>query len=164
MRIHRSKTVGPVYFLNQHFVNELATIYGLTLKKDVLDEVCQSREFSPSVYLLKILLLRGRDAFDIPPAANLGGVEALAASSLTSFLERIPHVFFTYLSKLQALAPRAKCLEKEIPELSYFMERYKYLEDAIGTKKLIEEPAKVNSIFIKLKRFDAIIKKCRPKN
>lgn len=160
LKIHRSKTVGPIYFLNQLFINELATIYGLTLKKDVLDEVCQSKEFSPSVHLLKILLLKGRDAFDIPPDANLGGVEALAASSLTSFLDRIPHVFFTYLSKLQALAPKAKCLEKEIPEISYFMERYKYLEDALGTKKLIEEPSKVIAIFNKLKRLDAINKKC----
>lgn len=161
LKIHRSKTTGPIYFLNQLFINELATIYGLSLKPEVLDEVCQKSLFSPSVNLLRILLLDGRNAFDIPPASSLGGVEALAASSLESFLERIPHVFFSYLSKLQALAPSAPCLERKIPEISYFIERYKYLEDVTGPKKLIEEKSKVNSIFKKLLRFDAIIKKCR---
>ena len=161
LKIHRSKTTGPIYFLNQLFINELATIYGLSLKQSVLDEVCQKGLFSPSVNLLRILLLDGRRAFDIPPASNLGGVEALAASSLESFLDRIPHVFFSYLSKLQALAPAAPCLEKEIPEISYFINRYKYLEDVTGPKKLIEEKGTVNSIFKKLIRFDNIIKKCR---
>lgn len=160
LKIHKTKTVGPAYFLNQLFINELATIYGLSLKKDTLDEVCQTKDFSPSVNLLKVLLLKGKDAFDIPPSAYLGGVEALAASSLESFLDRTPHVFFTYLSKLQALAPKAACLSQEIPEISYFMERYKYLEDTVGTEKLIREESKINSIFKKLKRFDAILKKC----
>ncbi len=161
LKIHRTKTVGPAYFLNQLFINELATIYGLTLKKNALEEVCQTKDFSPSVNLLKILLLRGKEAFDIPEGAKLGGVDALAASSLESFLERMPHVFFTYLSQLQALAPQAKCLSREIPEIAYFMERYKYLEDAVGPQKLIQERTKVLSIFAKLKRFDAILKKCQ---
>lgn len=166
LRIHRTKTFGPVYFLNQLFISELATIYGLTLKTDVLDEVCQSKDFSPSVKLLKVLLLQGRSAFDIPTDANLGGVKALAASSLTSFLDRIPHVFFTYLSKLQALTPKAKCLEQKISEIAYFMERFKYLEDAVGTRKLIEEgeEKKVISIFKKLQRFDLILKQCKKRS
>lgn len=161
LKIHRTKTTGPIYFLNQLFINELATIYGVTLKESVLNDVCQKSLFSPSVNLLRILLLDGRKAFDIPPTAQLGGVEALASSSLESFLDEIPHVFFSYLSKLQALAPSAPCLEKEVPEISYFIGRYKYLEDAVGPKKLIEEKDKINLIFKKLIKFDAIIKKCQ---
>lgn len=161
LRIHRSKTLGPIYFLNQHFISELSTIYGLTLKPEILDEVCQKSAYSPSVNLLKILLLDGRKAFNVPPSSRLGGVEALAASSLDSFLEQIPHLFFRYLSKLQALAPSAPCLEKEIPEIAYFVGRYKYLEDVTGPEKLIQEHARVNSIFKKLLRFDDILKRCK---
>lgn|GEM_PF-1378352 len=161
LKIHRAKSTGPAYYLNQVFVNELATIYGLTLRPSVLADVCQKRLFSPSVNLLRILLLDGKKAFVIPKEASEGGVAALTTSSLESFIEETPHVFFSYLSKLQALAPSAACLEKEIPEIAYFMERYKWLEDTMGTRKLISEKNKVNAIFRKLLRFDSIIKKCK---
>ncbi|MCF8059503.1 MAG: hypothetical protein K9K67_09415, partial [Bacteriovoracaceae bacterium] len=161
LKIHRSKSTGPAYYLNQVFINELATIYGLTLKPKVLADVCQKGLFSPSVNLLRILLLDGRDAFEIPKEANLGGAAGLATSSLESFIEEAPHLFFNYLSKLQAMAPNAPCLEKEIPEIAYFMERYKWLEDMVGTRKLITDKEKINAIFRKLLRFDDIIKNCK---
>lgn len=161
LAIHKKKVYGPIYKLNQHFINELATLYGLTLKEEALNRVCRENAFSPSVNLLQELLIRGRSSFFIPQTSKDGGVNALATSSLDGFLDKIPHVFFTYLSQLQALAPLAPCLENKIPEIKYFMERYKYLEDVSGSRGIIEqEEAKVLSIFSKLKKFDSIIKVC----
>lgn len=161
LAIHKKKVIGPVYKLNQHFINELSTLYGLTLKEDSLNRVCRQKAFSPSVNLLQELLLKGRKAFIIPKASIEGGPTALATSALDGFLDKTPHVFFTYLSQLQALAPLAPCLENKIPEIGYFMERYKYLEDISGSRGIIEkEQSKVRSIFTKLKNFDSIIKVC----
>ncbi|MCR9206407.1 MAG: hypothetical protein NXH75_17630 [Halobacteriovoraceae bacterium] len=161
LAIHKKKVFGPVYKLNQHFINELSTLYGLTLKEDSLKRVCRQKSFSPSVNLLQELLIKGKSAFIIPQTSSEDGVTALATSSLEGFLDKTPHVFFTYLSQLQALAPMAPCLENKIPEIGYFMERYKYLEDISGSRGIIEkEQSKVLSIFYKLKKFDSIIKVC----
>lgn len=161
LAIHKKKVYGPVYKLNQHFINEFATLYGLTLKDESLQRICKEGSFSPSVNLLQELLIRGRSSFYIPATAKSGGVDALATSSLDGFLEKVPHVFFDYLSQLQAMAPIAPCLENNIPEIKYFMERYKYLEDVTGTRAIVDqEEVKIISIFSKLKRFDKILKKC----
>lgn len=161
LALHRAKSTGPAYFLNQHFIKELSTLYGLNLKKDVLKKICQSGAYSPSVNLLKELLLTGKKAFALPKDPSLSEDDALPTNSLGSFLDHLPSVFYTYLSKLQALTPKAGCLEKEIPEIAYFMERSKYLEDIMGSKTLSEEPQKIKNIFNKLKGFDQIIKKCQ---
>lgn len=162
LKIHKGKVYGPIYKLNQHFINELAPLYGLTLKEESLNRVCRDNQFSPSVNLLQELLIYGRSAFFIAPNSEKGGVDALATSSLEGFLEKVPHVFFNYLSQLQALAPKAPCLEQGIPEIKFFMDRFKYLEDHTGTQALIEEEkSKVREIFRKLPKFDEIIKSCK---
>jgi len=162
LNLHRARSMGPAYFLNQHFIKELSTLYGLSLKKKVLDEVCQSREFSPSVNLLRVLLLRGTKAFELKKF-NEDGPQALAKSSLENFLDTLPQVFYAYLARLQALAPTAGCLEKEIPEIAYFMERSKYLEDIMGADTLLQNPKKIEAVFKGLKNFDAVLKRCKPK-
>ena len=162
LAIHNKKVFGPVYKLNQLFINELATLYGLRIKEEALNKVCRNKSFSPSVNLLYELLIRGRSIFVTPKATKSGGVDALATSSLDGFLEKVPNIFLKYISQIQALTPKAKCLEDQIPEIEFFMEKYKYLEDIYGTRKIIEsEKEKVKSIFSKLRKLDQIMKKCK---
>lgn len=160
LKIHRSKTTGPVYYLNQLFISEFATIMGIKLKKPILDKVCQSKSFSPSVMLLRTLLLEGKDSFAISNDPNIVGVDALAIGSLESFLETVPAVFINYLSHLQALTKTSGCLPKEIPEIAYFLERTKWLEDIIGPNEVLNEEAKIKNIFRKLEGLDQILAKC----
>jgi len=161
--LHRSKTTGPAYYLNQLFINELATINGIKLVDQKVKLICKPGAFSPSVKLLRLLLLEGKSAFYISPNVDRGGVEALATSSLEGFLQTIPHVFFSYLAKLQALAPSANCLKEEIPEISYYINQFRYLEGEMSTKSLIADKAKLNRIFRKLYRFESILKRCQVK-
>jgi hypothetical protein len=157
LKIHRSKSTGPAYFLNQLFINELSALYGVNLTPKSLKIVCNSSDFSPSVTLLKLLLLKGESAFVRPKGT--GGVEALKTSSLSGFVDRIPHVFFQYLSKLQALAP-IPCLDLHIPEVSFFIERFKYLEGEIDSKQLMRQSRKIESTFRKLRNLGNYIKSC----
>jgi len=158
LKIHRSKSTGAAYFLNQLFINELSALYGVNLTKKSLAIVCEPSDFSPSVNLLKLLLLKREKAFTIPN--DDGGVNALKTSSLSGFVDDIPHVFFQYLSKLQALAP-IPCLDRHIPEVRFFIERFKYLEGEIDSSRLMGQAKQIERTFTKLKKLDEYILECQ---
>lgn len=160
--IHKTKMSGPVYRLNQYFINEMSRASELKLRPQSLQKICKGRH-SPSVELLFLLLLEGQNIFRFSQWKEDDPTVALMQqkSAISSIFDELPHIFFNYLSSLQAIAPKAKCLEREIPEIAYFIERIKYLEVEVAQTQLLREKDKIKRIFGRLQDLDDILRSCR---
>ncbi|MBT3586661.1 MAG: hypothetical protein HN509_17255 [Halobacteriovoraceae bacterium] len=161
-QIHKRKINGPIYKLNQHFINELAGINDVPLKDEFYQEICKKKILSPSVNLLYHLLLQGKSIFKIPSRSTKNvGLRQFKIALLGNLQRSVPHIMFNYLSSLQALAPTPDCLFKHVPNLAYYLERYKYLESGSQSGNLINDKEKIKELFAGLKKLDSILLKCK---
>lgn len=158
-QLHK-RSQSSLYRLNQDFVNEFAGSNDITIKKNYIDEICQSKKFSPSVGLLRLLLLKENQIYDM----NLSGVEAnmrpFKMGYINEFQKQVPNIFIQYISSIQSEMPTANCLEKYIPELHGFKEKIQYLEMEIPTHQLIGQKHKIEAIFDKLLGIKSIKERC----
>ncbi|MBY0412635.1 MAG: hypothetical protein K2Q18_00645 [Bdellovibrionales bacterium] len=161
--LHKRETQNALFRLNQEFVNELAGSNDITIKKNYVDQICQSKSFSPSVGLLRMLLLKEHELYDL----SLSGVEAsmrpFKMGYINEFQKQVPRIFIQYISGLQSELATADCLDKAVPELAGLSEKIKYLEEEISTHQLITQKSKIESIFEKLRAFPEIKEKCAQK-
>ena len=153
-RLHLSKTTGPVYHLNQLFINEFAGANDIRLKSQYLKKTCASKSFSPSVLLLRLIMLKGADIFE------LGDLDLHQKGMAEELAERSAHIFFNYLAGLQGMTADPQCLNKKIPEIKEFSERFQYLESDRSEHQILKDNKKINIIFNKLKKFDTIVREC----
>lgn len=158
--LHKKKASSPLYRLNQEFVNELASSNDINVKKVYVDEICQSTHYSPSIGLLRLLLMKEHELYDL----SLSGVDIsmrpFKMSYINEFQKQVPRIFIQYVAGLQSELAGAKCLEKDIPELKGFNEKLRYLEEEITTHQLVAQKSTFDVIFKKLRNFDDIKKRC----
>jgi len=159
-RLHKKEIQNALFRLNQEFVNELASSNDINLKKFYVDEICNSKAFSPSVGLLRLLLIKEHELYDL----SLSGVEAsmrpFKMGYINEFQKQVPRMFIQYLAGLQSEMATPDCLEKNIKELDGFSEKIKYLEEELSTHQLITQKNKIETIFEKLKNFQTYKRKC----
>lgn len=158
--IHKMKMTGPIYKLNQLFITELSSWGGIQLKSSQIEKICANDDFTPSVNLMRGLLIDGGKIFEMKSGASNANLRALNEGRVQALLNRIPHIFFRYLSDLQAISSYPHCLNEKIPELAFYLTRFKYLEEEYSVQELIKDKVKLNSIFSKIKRLDSILKEC----
>lgn len=153
-RLHLSKTSGPIYRLNQLFINEFAGANDIRLKNEYLKQTCASKSFSPSVVLLRLLVIKGTSIFE------LGELDLHQKGMAEDLTERSGHIFFSYLAGLQGLTADPQCLNKKIPEIKEFSDRFQYLESDISEQQILHDNKKIDHIFNKLKNFNKIMQEC----
>ena len=146
LSIHRNHKNGAIYHLNRILVNRMASGKKPVLTGQYRKKICGAGVRSPSIALLKHLLLSGNRIF-------VGSLE-----SVPSEREALM-AFFTFLLKIQEMAPDHLCLEKNLPHYSHFIHRHKYLEEEGLT--LLREKDKLEKMFKVLERTDALLAKCR---
>ena len=158
--LHKKEIQNSLFRLNQEFVNELASSNDINLKKKYVDEICHSKEYSPTVGLLRMLLMKEHEIYDL----SLSGVDAsmrpFKMGYINEFQKQVPRMFIQYLAGLQSELATPYCLENAIPELKGFNEKIKYLEEEQTTHQLITQKSKLETIFKKLKGFHEIKRKC----
>ena len=148
LAIHRSKKQGAVYHLNQFFVNQLAKEKKKRhLSVQYRERICGEQVSSPSVALLKHLLLYGDRIFVYSP------------SDSSSIREDAYKAFFIFLLKIQESAPRQECLEKHLPHYNYFMDRRKHLQEE--DLPPLKEKKKILEIFKIIERPNVLLSKCQ---
>ncbi|MBC97271.1 MAG: hypothetical protein CME63_05945 [Halobacteriovoraceae bacterium] len=160
LQLHKTKNKGPVYNLNQTLINKLATIPNIIVSKKHTEMICNNKDYGPSISLLRLILLEGKSLFKIKK--NVAG-HGLAVGQLGNFIESAPHIMFDYLNEVQGLMPTAYCLTTHIPEVQFFYDRYKYLEEDLSGFQLIEDKNRLDQIFKKMKRVDIIMDQCKKK-
>ncbi len=160
LALHKQKLAGPLYQLNQELIVLFAGNNELILKDGLYEQICQNKDFSPSVALLEKLFTENYKIFNLDKEM-IPGATSLGHHVIMNELKDRGHLIFAnYLAGLQGLTKDPHCLEREIPELQYFYARIKYLEEDVDAQDLITEPAKIEAIFKKLKTFNALRKRC----
>lgn len=154
-RLHKIKDVGPDYTLNQGFINDIASFGGAPFKAKYIKQICAPGA-KTSFELLKVLVLHQGSAFK----RSNGQKNVYIKASLQTLLESIPITFFNYISQIQVLFPTAHCLNNDVPEIPYFLDRFKYLQTDLTNKQLLSERKKIISIFNKLANIGPLMDKC----
>ena len=146
LALHRSQDKGAVYRLNQFFVNRLATDKNKRhLSVQYKERICGERVNSPSVALLKYLLLHGNRIF--------------IYSKSKSMKRDAYKAFFLFLVNIQKSASSQGCLEKHLPHYTYFMDRRKHLQEE-GLSP-IKEKKKILEIFNMIEQHKILLSKCK---
>lgn len=154
--LHQIKDVGPDYILNQGFINDIASFGGAPFKTKYIKQICAPGA-KTSFELLKVLVLHQKSAFK----SSLGVKNVYIKASIQTLLESIPMTFFNYISQIHSLFPSAHCLNQDVPEIAYFLDRFKYLQADLTNKQLLADRKKILSIFKKLSNIGPLIKKCK---
>jgi hypothetical protein len=157
-RLHK-KAPDALFRLNQEFINELASANDITLKKEFVDEICTSKKHSPSVALLKLLLIKESEIYDLSLSEVDQSMRPFKMGYINEFQKQVPRMFFSYLSGLQSEMATPHCLEKNIPELVGFAEKIKYLEEEISMDRIINDK-QITTIFKKLEGISEIKARC----
>jgi hypothetical protein len=159
--LHKNKRTGPVYKLNQLFLNDLVSAGDITLKEDSYQKVCVNYVFTPSVDLMREILLDGEKIFILSRSVTNKNIRSFQLSAIAEIERVIPHIFFSYISDLQGRTATPDCLNKYIPGLQSIQNRFKYLENEITPGELLKDKARIRGIFSSLKTYPEIRKKCR---
>jgi hypothetical protein len=158
--LHKKETQNALFRLNQEFVNELAGSNDITLKKNYVDQICNSKTYSPSVGLLRMLLLKEHELYDLSLSEVDPSMRSFKMGYINEFQKQVPRIFIQYVAGLQSELDTPNCLEKAIPEIAGMNEKIKYLEEEISAHQLITQKSKIDVIFTKLQNFKAIKAKC----
>ncbi len=150
----KKKYTGPAYKLNQNMIDEMTSISNLEITKEAYDRICKSPKKSPSLQLLKELILREKKIFRKEEGSDFQFVH------LNAIRDNAGITLVKFLSYVQSLAKDPKCIEKNIPGVTQLFQRYLYLEEELSSKVVIGEKADLEVIFAKLEEIDSILKKC----
>ncbi|MDD4975655.1 MAG: hypothetical protein PHY93_14965 [Bacteriovorax sp.] len=158
--LYKQKAQGVLYKLNQEFINELASSNDIALKKNFVDEICNSKKLSPSVGLLRLLLLKESDIYDLSLSEVDPTMRPFKMGYINEFQKQVPRFFIQYISGLQSEMATPDCLAKAIPEIVVFNERLKYLEEEMNTHEVLKDKSRIEKIFTKLQDIKTIKEKC----
>lgn len=157
--LHHHRFNGPLYSLNQKLLNALIVASDLKFKESYIKKICHSSEFSPSVNLLRHLLIEGKEIYQVDE--KMPGLQAQKYQVIELFLSEIPPLFFQYLADLQYLLPTPDCLQKQLPFLTKFLFEYQYGERETEWSEQLMEKKRLDKIFQSLRKFDNLIKVCQ---
>ena len=157
--LHTQKLTGPTYDLNQRLIGELILINRIDAPTAILKKVCRSKS-SASLELLEEMLLNPKGWAKLP--SDIKGVEASIAQELVKDVNLgIPEVLLAFLGQLQAAAPDAQCLNKNIPGLNTLNEEVKWLQEEIDLIKIAGRKSRLKKIFAGIKQAPSYFEKCR---
>ncbi len=155
INLHKSQTEGPIYRLNQTLINSLASIGSLYIPKSSYMKICAQRNKSPSVELIKALLVDGKSVL-----GSLRNLSPIKKITLDSLVEGIPDLFYSYVNGVKAQGPTFDCLTNQIPELEILSTQVKYLEADLPLEKLYSDKKMINTIFNKLAKAPVYYRNC----
>jgi len=152
---------GPLYKLNTTLIDEMRNIDGLWPTPEAEQQICHSPDFSPSVALVRELLMQGRKIFMADPRRDDLDVasDGLQNATAEALVERTPRIFFDYISSLQTVMGLPECLNRKIPPLKKFQDKLRDLESEKVAGKIVI-PAQIEQIFNGLKNLDKYAKEC----
>jgi hypothetical protein len=160
-RFHHAKDTGPEFHLNQLFINEISALQEVQLTRRHHQAICHDLTFSPSVNLMRALLIYGARIFDtsqVPDESE--SFREMRLANLRMLTEELPHIFFRYLAQKQALIPYAHCFRDKVPELQTFIENYLYIEEEVPVEQLLRDKEKLSRIFDHIKNFETLRQQC----
>lgn len=160
-RLHKAKSQGPEYQLNQQLISELVQVQNVDLAPAYLKMICAPNVSSPSKKFLYLLLDNGKGIFEYRHGVA-SFEKSIAESMLDDFVQASQQIILGYIATIQQEAPTADCLKKNIPQLDLLYVDMKYLEEEIDTVYLFKKKGLAEKILGKLNNYPALLKKCQP--
>ncbi|MDD0853511.1 hypothetical protein HBN50_10395 [Halobacteriovorax sp. GB3] len=162
--IHKKKSTGPLYRLNQTLINGVSSLGSMPLKKDFYQRICgENITNSPSLNFLQIGLIYGKRMYPTL-SEEASSQERFQYSEMQRVMDGLTKTFFNYVSQVQALSPSAKCLKEEIPELDELYLRFRYLSSEISPDWAYKERKSLTRIFNSLNNLENIFKSCKERD
>jgi hypothetical protein len=152
------KYTGPNYKLNQLMIEEISSLSDLKILPAAYNKICRDPKAYPSLLLLESLMNRNSRLF------RDGGDQQFQYATLKTLKSNSGRLLITYLSYIQSVSTTAKCIEREIPQVTNLYSRYRYLQDVIDPKDLNGSRNELKQIFNKLKNVDRILKSCKKRS
>ncbi|MGB0454272.1 MAG: hypothetical protein ACPGJV_11230 [Bacteriovoracaceae bacterium] len=160
-RYHKTKARHPLYHLNQKFINALSSNSDLEVKSEYLKEICSHPKFPPSMSFLRSMMLKGKSLFVIPRPKNaLDTMVEFKKAQLSEFINRASLRFFDFLSNIQASAPDAHCLERNLKGYSELKKRYYYLQTEFKAQEVLKNQEIIANIFDSLTNIESLYRVC----
>lgn len=158
---HQTKIQDSFYRLNQKMLLALSQFPNLKARESVLSSVCEMTQGKhASVLLLEDFIINPQSIFVRPSNEEQA---ALLDNTLQEVKDKLPELLIAFLADLQSTLGTANCLEREVPEISYFSDRFKYLQGVISFDQLFDKKQKIESLFKGLKNWSRIVKACEKK-
>ncbi|WP_034729823.1 hypothetical protein [Bacteriovorax sp. BSW11_IV] len=158
--LHKKKSTGPLYKLNQYFIIEASALQKLSLKEKYFEKICgKGIKNSPSLGLLYYGLTEGVSIFQ-PVDVELAPSNRFLLTEMGRLIDSLPLIFFDYLSQIQAQAPSAACLKTEIPQLATLFHEYRYIGEDLDKDWIKTKNKEVTFIFSKLHQLKDIFAAC----
>lgn len=159
-RLHKKGPPDALFRLNQEFINELASANDITVKREYINEICAGKKHSPSVGLLRLLLLKENEVYDLSLSGVDPSMRPFKMAYINEFNKQVPRLFISYIAGIQSEMATPDCLEKAIPELVSFNEKLKFLEEEMSTHQIIHQKTKLAPVFTKLEKISEIKARC----
>lgn len=159
--LHKKKSQSALYHLNQIFINEIASANDIAINKKYLPEVCQNKEYSPSVAFLRLLLLKNKEIYELNTSGKGSELHLFLTGRIDEFQKMIPQIFIQYISLLQQELATPHCLENAINEIKAFNQKFKHLEAELSFREIVSEKSTIENIFKKLLKYHEIKKNCQ---
>ncbi len=157
---HAAKRAGAVFDLNQKLIGELILVNGIEGSEVLLREACELPGGSPSVALLREIILRPRGWYRLTTQPD--AVESNISKGLVADLNSsAPEILLSFLGQLQAEAPTADCLEKHIPGIKQLYLEVKWLQEEMDIDKITAGQRRLAAIFEQLAHPYEVLALCR---
>lgn len=141
--IHKTKVGGAHYRLNKDIISALVQLRdSIRMKEKFQKQVCNAS--SPSIKMLELIM--SEDIFySVWSEKNNASEYEIDKFTINNLQETTAELFITFVTTIQASLPKAKCLQKIVPELSLFFEKMQYILEDVGIERVmstIKEPKK----------------------
>lgn len=145
---HKKRLGGALLKINKSLISEMLQISEtLEIKPKYVSEVCNSKKFSESVQLLKLILREKDNLFIFKSAPGDVVQRSQDERAIKEIINRSAFLFIKLINHIQSDFKQANCVIKEIPQIRTFYHSARYILEDEGIEKLLPEPNQINSIF-----------------
>ncbi len=149
--IFMAKKNGAFNHLNQALISKLLQLSStVKLKSKYLNHVCDSKENTKSLTLLKIMLMHDDAFYSTRPEGDLQ-FRSIDEEQITDLRKQSTLLFIELINNLQAQAKKPNCLQSKIPELNKIMQNGRYLLEELGLDGLVEHKYEFQIVLKKLR-------------
>jgi hypothetical protein len=159
--IHKNKIGGAFLKLNQDMIGSLVQFpSSVKMTPKMYNKICNPEIKFHSLQLLKYLIENNDDVFYIDTNKEDISQTAISKVAIKELQQKSIHIFIDFLNALQADAPSPNCIMNAIEELKVIYTDLRYLQEELGTQKIIDSINNKQKIFQELERAPSIIQSC----
>ena len=160
--IHKNKIGGAFFKLNQDMISSLVQLpLPVKMIPKIYSQICNDTIKFPSLQILKFMIQGSEDIFFTDAKKEEISQMAISKIAIDEIQEKSIYIFIDFLNALQADAPTPNCILNAIKDLKQIYIDLRYLEEELGTQKIIKSINNKQKIFQELEKAPQIIKSCQ---